>query len=112
MGQSLWHIRTLSRCIPSPKGDDGHIGMTRCWRDWVSYKDRRVPRSVLEAVYNASGESLQFSEGSRDLTFGNETASWNLLDRWRDEAGDDSDQAGDDFELDGDEDWDLRDDTD
>lgn len=56
--------------------------------------------------------STDIKEGGRDLRFGNESTSWKMLDCWREEAGDISDEEDDDFELDGSEDDDLGDNDD
>lgn len=31
--QTLWHIRSLSRCVPGMGEVELHIGLARCWRD-------------------------------------------------------------------------------
>lgn len=60
----------------------------------------------MEEVYEAIGESTEVVIGGRNLELGDNEDGWDILDRWRDTAGDESDEE-DYFELDGNEDEDL-----
>lgn len=65
-----------------------------------------MPRLILEEVYAAAGEMLEFCEGGRGLRLGDTKEAWKKLEEWRDSAGDATDTE-DMASLDG---WEYEDD--
>lgn len=85
MRQDLWHLRSLSRCVP----ERNYVDTKRVWRDWTRYQNRTVPRSIMEEVYKASGDEMEFLEGRIGATLGGGDAPWAILRAWRDTVDDD-----------------------
>lgn len=98
----FWHIRVLTRASPDEHGN-ASTGEQRCWYDFTLYKDKTVPRNVMEAVYTAAGEKWDFIQGGRSLELGGGESTWEILRRWREDErknwqskhGENADYVGD-----------------
>lgn len=87
----FWHIRILAQVQSDQSSSGSADSGERVWRDLVRFEGKTVPWNVLEAVYATSMYTVDDSRGLRRQGFGKDESGWDILRKWRQTAGEDSD---------------------